>query len=138
MTQVTELPEREDDPTIDDNVGEIDPIAELRDMDSAEDQEEIEAIIGALQGEERAEPQPEVIEEEQEAPRQVAPSQEETDNGNRPGFDQLIRDIENNLGPEHAEVARLMQQDGSRRVTEARGLQDELRSTLLDVKELQQ
>ena len=138
MTQVTELPEREDDPTIDDNVGEIDPIAELRDMDSAEDQEEIEAIIGALQGEERAEPQPEVIEEEQEAPRQVAPSQEETDNGKRPGFDQLIRDIENNLGPEHAEVARLMQQDGSRRVTEARGLQDELRSTLLDVKELQQ
>ena len=137
MTQVRDIPEREDDPTIDENVGEIDPIAELRDMDAAEDQQEIEAIIGALQGEDRAEPQPETVGDEQAAPQQVAPSQEETDNGKRPGFDKLIRDIETNLGSEHAEVARLMQQDGSRRVTEARGLQDELRSTLLDVKELQ-
>ena len=138
MTQTTAFQEREDDPTIDDNVAEIDPIAELREMDSAEDQQEIEAIVGALQGEERAEPQPEVVGEEQEAPRQEPTSQGETDSGKRPGFDTLIRDIENTLGPEHAEVARLMQQDGSRRVTEARGLQDELRSTLLDVKELQQ
>ena len=137
MTQVRDIPEREDDPTIDENVGEIDPIAELRDMDAAEDQQEIEAIVGARRGEDRAEPQPETVGDEQAAPQQVAPSKEETDNGKRPGFDQLIRDIENNLGSEHAEVARLMQQDGSRRVTEARGLQDELRSTLLDVKELQ-
>ena len=63
MTQTTAFQEREDDPTIDENVAEIDPIAELREMDSAEDQQEIEAIVGALQGEERAEPQPEVVEE---------------------------------------------------------------------------
>jgi len=137
MTQVTGFAEREDDPTIDENVGELDPIAELREMDAAEDQQEIEAIIGALQGEERADPQSEAVGDEGAAPQQVAPPQGETDNGKRPGFDQLIRDIENNLGSEHAEVARIMQQDGSRRVTEAKGLQDELRSTLLDVKELQ-
>ena len=137
MTQVTGFAEREDDPTIDENVGELDPIAELREMDAAEDQQEIEAIIGALQGEEEADPQPEAVGDEEAAPQQVAPPQGETDNGKRPGFDQLIRDIETNLGPEHAAVAREMQQDGSRRVTEAKGLQDELRSTLLDVKELQ-
>ena len=131
MSEVASIPERQDDPTIDDNVAELDPIEELRAMDEQENRQALEAIVG-----DEADANPAL--QNQEAPQQEAPPQGESAQGNRPGFDTLIRDIETNLGPEHAAVARDMQRDGSRRVNEAKELQDELRSTLLDVREIQQ
>tara|TARA_R100000808_G_scaffold24194_1_gene55111 strand:- start:8479 stop:9498 length:1020 start_codon:yes stop_codon:yes gene_type:complete len=136
MSEAVSIPERQDDPTIDDNVAELDPIEELRAMDEQENRQELEAIVGDEARQEYAEANPAL--QNQEAPQQEAPPQGESAQGNRPGFDTLIRDIENNLGPEHAAVAREMQRDGSRRVNEAKELQDELRSTLLDVREIQQ
>ena len=126
MSEAVAFSEQEDDPTIDENIAELDPLEELR---------EIEAIVGDEARMEYAESNPAL--QNHETPQGEPPPQKESAQGNRPGFDTLIRDIETNLGPEHAAVAREMQRDGSRRVNEAKDLQDELRTTLLDVREIQ-
>ena len=47
MSEAVSIPERQDDPTIDDNVAELDPIEELRAMDEQENRQELEAIVGS-------------------------------------------------------------------------------------------
>ena len=136
MSEVVPFSDQQDEPSIDENIAELDPLEELREMDELENRQEIEAIVGDEARREYAESNPAL--QNHETPQREAPRQEESAQGNRPGFDTLIRDIETNLGPEHAAVAREMQRDGSRRVNEAKDLQDELRTTLLDVREIQQ
>ena len=58
--------------------------------------------------------------------------------GRRPGIDQVLKDVTDNLSPEHAEVIRNMQAMGTRRAQETADLQNELKGVLLDVRELQQ
>ena len=46
MSEVVPFSDQQDDPSIDENIAELDPLEELREMDELENRQDIEAIGG--------------------------------------------------------------------------------------------
>jgi hypothetical protein len=107
----------------------------IRDIDAQNTADELKTLMDSIDAdslEGDAEPQDDEITD----PPQNAPAPADTQ-GKRPGIDQVLRDVTDNLSPEHAEVIRNLQSMGTRKAQETAELQTELKGVLLDVKQLQ-
>ena len=105
-----------------------------RDIDAQQNAEDIKTLMSQLADDEDEDEFDEF--EEQEAPEEEV-SVKETPKGKRPGIDVALKEIENKLGPEYAEVVRGLQSVGTKRAQETAELQAELRGVLLDVQRMQ-
>jgi len=107
-----------------------DPMDLIREIDAQNLQAELKTLADSLDMDD-----PDIEDVIPEQPQYAPPVDTQ---GRRPGIDQVLKDVTDNLSPEHAEVIRNMQAMGTRRAQETADLQNELKSVLLDVRELQQ
>lgn len=132
---------------VDDEATDLDddPFRAIIEEQAKEHAEDIETMQRALQGDE-AEDSSEDDEDtspdgEQDDAEETAEGKSEedpatTDEARRPGIDEVLRQTEERLGPEFAEVIRGLQRNYTDTRTEWKSAQDELRTTLEDVQRL--
>ncbi len=139
MTQVVQRDDAEvDDPHVDLTDAMADPMRAIVEEETRRHGAELETMRRAL-GMESAEEDTDSPETSQQPDKTTSPQGETgAGEGKRPGIDQVLNDIETNLGGNHADVVRSVlsrYHDNQREWKEA---QIELRETLLELRKMQE